>query len=120
MLHKQARNTPRVGKRETSLINIVYFKRIHSYDCVAGDADSVSSQKLPLVILAEMKHHFYGSCAILEGEVQPFEREELGTYRLELPLHNRHKADVSELVMPTGRCAEIPHKTDGAFAHKLW
>ena len=74
------------------------------------------SGKLPLVILAEMKHHFRVRLAILKGEVQPLEREELDRYRLKLPLLHRHKEDVSKVVMPTGSVGERPHTTDGAIA----
>ena len=57
-----------------------------------GDADAMiyRSRKLPLVILAEMKHHFCGGPGILKGDVQPIEREELNPYRLKLPLLHRH------------------------------
>jgi len=57
--------------------------------------------KWPLVILTEMKHYFCGCRAVLEGDVQPLEREELDQYRLKLPLLHQHIVDVSELVMPT-------------------
>jgi len=73
-----------------------------------------------MVILVEMKHHFCGRCAILEGDVPPLEREELDTYRLILPLLHRHIVDVSDLVTPTGSGGERPHTTDGAIAYKLW
>ena len=78
------------------------------------------SRKLPLVILAEMKHHFCGRRSILKRDVQPLEREELDPYRLKLPLLHRHIVDVSKLVIPTGSGGEHPHTKDGAIANELW
>jgi len=71
-------------------------------------------------ILAEIKHHFCGCRAILEGDLQRLEREELDPYRLKLPLLHRHIVDVSELVISIGSGAERPHTTDGANANELW
>ena len=67
-----------------------------------------------------MKHHVFGRRAVLEGDVQPLEFEELDPYRLKFTLLHRHILDVSELVMPTGSVGERPYKPDGAIAYKLW
>ena len=58
-----------------------------------------------------MKLYFCGRRAILEGDVQPFEREEIDQYRLKLPLQHRHKINVSELVLSTIRGEERQHTT---------
>jgi len=63
-----------------------------------------------------MKHHVCGRLPILEGEVQPLEREELDPYGLKLPL--RHGD--SGLVMTARGGGESPHTTDGAIAYELW
>ena len=88
---------------------------MHSYECVRWDFDAIfyRSGKLPLVILAEMKHQFSGRRAILKGDVQPREVDDLDPYRLKLPL------DVSKLVMPTGSGGERPHTKDCAIAYEL-
>jgi len=75
---------------------------------------------LPLVIIAKLKHHICGRCAVLKGEVQPFQREELDPYKTKLPLLHQHTLDVWKLVMPTGSVGELPHTTDGALAKVLW
>ena len=67
-----------------------------------------------------MKHHVCGSRALLEGDLQPLEGEEIDSYRLKLPLLLRHIVDVSELLMPTESRGERPHTTDGAIAYKFW
>ena len=63
-----------------------------------------------------MKHHICGRHAILEGDVQPLEREELDAQRMKLPLLHRHIVDISELVLSKGSGGERPHTTDGAIA----
>ena len=65
----------------------------------------------PGEILANMKHHIYGSRAILEGDVQPFEREELDPNGMNLPLLNGHILDVPKLLMPA---------RSGGDAHIQW
>ena len=45
-----------------------------------------------------MKQHIYGCLAILKGDVQPLEREELDPYGLKLPLLHGHILVVSKLV----------------------
>jgi hypothetical protein len=77
------------------------------------------AKKIPLLIVAKMKHHFCGRHAILEGNMQFLEREKLDPYRLKLPLLYRHIIDFSELVMPTGIGAKRSQTTDGAIAYKL-
>ena len=74
----------------------------------------------PLVFLAEMKHHICGRRAVLEGDLQPLEREELDPHGLKFPLFHRHLVNVSELVMPTKSGGERPHTTDRAIAYKMW
>jgi len=83
---------------------------MHSYECVRRDADAMffSKRKLPLVILADMKHHFCGSNAVFERDVQSLEREKIVPNRLKLSLLHRHILDVSELVMSTGSSGETP------------
>ena len=76
-------------------------------------------RKLPRLILAEMKHTC-GRRAILKGNVQPIEREELEPYRLKLPLLHRHRMDVSKHVIPTEIGVERPHSTDGSFTNEMW
>ena len=66
-----------------------------------------------------MKHHFCGLRAILEGDLQLLEREELDPYRLKLLLLHRHILDVSELVMPIGSGGELPHTTDGSIVQQI-
>ena len=66
-----------------------------------------------------MKNHFCGCHAVLEGDVQPLQREKLDPYRLKRPILYRHIVDVSELVKPTGSGGKRPHKTDSAIAYKL-
>jgi hypothetical protein len=56
------------------------------------------SKKLPLAIIAEMKHDFCVRYAAFKGDVQC---EKLDPNRLKLSLIHRHKLDVSELVMST-------------------
>ena len=48
-----------------------------------------------------MKQNFCGRHAVLEGDVQPLERDKLDPYRPKLSLLRRHILDVSELVIPT-------------------
>ena len=94
---------------------------MHSYECVTRDADAMfHRKKLPLVILADMKHQICGHHTVLEGDVQSLERENVDPYRMKFPLHHRHILDLSELVMPTGSSAKHPHTADGAIAYKLW
>jgi len=74
---------------------------------------------LPLVILAEMKHHFCRLHTIFEWNVQSLEREKLYPNRLKLPLLYWHILDVSELVMSTGNILKRPHTAYGAIGYKL-
>ena len=78
------------------------------------------STKLPLVILAEMEHHFCGRHTVFEWNVQSLEREKLDPNRLKLPLLHRHILDVLELVMSTGSIGKHTHAAYGAIAYKLW
>ena len=57
--------------------------------------------------------------AILEGNVQPLQREILEPYRLKLPLLHRHIVDVSKFVMLAGIYGECPHRTDSTVAYEL-
>ena len=63
-----------------------------------------------------MKHHFCGCRAILKGDVQPPEQEDLDPYRHKLPLLQRHIVHVSKLELPKGSGVERPHTTGGAIA----
>ena len=84
-----------------------------------GDAEAMFyRKKLPLVILVEIKHHICWNHAVLEGDVQPFERVKRDPYRLKLRLIHQHI--VSALVTPTGSGGKRPHTTDGAIAYKFW
>jgi len=75
--------------------------------------------KLPLVILAEMKHHFCRRHTIFEWNVQYLERDKLDPNRLKLPPLYRHILDVSELVMLTGSGRKRSHTAYGAIGYKL-
>ena len=59
---------------------------MHACEVVSRDADAMlysnSSSRSPLVIIAKMKHHFYGRGDILVGDVQTHDREELDPYGL--------------------------------------
>jgi hypothetical protein len=66
-----------------------------------------------------MKQHFCGRRAVLEGNLQLLEREELDQYILQLPQFYRNIEDILELVMPTGKGGKCPHSTDGVIAYKL-
>ena len=74
------------------------------------------SKKLPLAIIAEMKHDFCVRYAVFKGDVQC---EKLDPNRLKLSLIHRHILDVSELVMSTGSSGKRPHTAYGAIASKL-
>ena len=76
--------------------------------------------KLPLVILAEMKHHFCRCHTIFEWNVQYLERDKLDPNRLKLPLLHRHIFDVSELIMSAVSGRKSPHTAYGAIAYNLW
>ena len=63
----------------------------------------IYSKKLPLLILAKIKHHLFGRYAVFEGDIHSLEREKLDSYRVTLSLLHRHILYVSEIVMSTGR-----------------
>jgi hypothetical protein len=67
-----------------------------------------------------MKHHFCGSRANLEGDVQPLDCEKLDPDGLKLSLLHWHIVEVSKPVMPARGGGERPHTTDGAIAYELW
>jgi len=67
---------------------------MHSYEVLEGMLTQSLLQKLPLLILAEMKHHICGRHAVLKGVVQFLVREKLNPYILKLPLFQRDILDV--------------------------
>ena len=51
-----------------------------------------------------MKHHFCGRRAVLVGDVQPLEREELDLHGLKLPLLHGHSRRFETGDVGTKRC----------------
>ena len=87
----------------------------------APESDASFSQKLPLVILAEMNHYFHGLSADREGDVQTFGRQEFDSNILESALLHRHVLHVPKLVLAHGFGVEPkrPYTADGAVAQEF-
>ena len=66
-----------------------------------------------------MKHQFYGSHTVFEGDVQSLKREKLDENRMKLSLLHQHIFDGFELLMPTGNSWIRPHTAYCAIAKKL-
>jgi len=71
---------------------------MHRFKCPIRDGEA-AFYRLPLIILAKMKHHFCGRRDILEEDVQPFRRQELDPDVLKSPLLDGHIIHVSKLVL---------------------
>ena len=77
--------------------------------------------RLPLVIVAKMKHHLRRHSAVLKGDVQTLGRQELHSNVLEPALLHRHVLHVPKLVLANGVGVEQkrPYESDGAVAQEL-
>jgi len=69
-----------------------------SFKCPIGNADA-AFYRLPLVILAKMKHHICGRRAVLERDVQTLRRQEIDSNVLKSPLLDGHIMHVSKMVL---------------------
>ena len=85
------------------------------------DAYAMFYIHLPVVIFAKIKHHFSRHSAVLKGDVQTTDRQDLDSNVLKPALLHRHVLHVLKLVLTHGVGVEPkrPCATDAAVAKQL-